>query len=153
MFTARHAIYSMSAGLKVTYLYHDGDLIEVRIVAENASFRGSADVYVGTDGLLEAAAVLEGFPKDRQDTREVVFGAAGPQFAGGSAYFKFYCKDGAGHTAFWVELEEDYRGQGRAQRATVSVDFEPGSLDRFLIELRQVEIKHRGTAVLVTQAI
>ena len=51
----------MNAGLKVTYLYHDGDIIEVRIVAENASFQDSAKVYVGTDGLLEAAAVLEGF--------------------------------------------------------------------------------------------
>ena len=88
------------------YLYHDGDIIEVRIVAENVSFRGSADVYVGTDGLLEAAAVLEGFPKDRQDTREVVFGAAGPKLAGGSARLKFYCKDGAGHTAFLAEIEE-----------------------------------------------
>ena len=60
MLAAQHTIYSMNAGLKVTYLYHDGDIIEVRIVAENVSFRGSADVYVGTDGLLEAAAVLEG---------------------------------------------------------------------------------------------
>jgi hypothetical protein len=110
-------------------------------------------VYVGTDGLLEAAAVLEGFPKDRQDTREVVLGAAGPKFAGGSARLKFYCKDGAGHTAFLAEIEEDCRGQERAQCATVSVDFEPASLDRFLIELRQVEIQHRGTAVLVTLAI
>jgi hypothetical protein len=134
MFAAEHTIYSMNAGLKVTYLYHDGDIIEVRIVAENVSFRGSADVYVGTDVLLEAAAVLEGFPKDRQDTREV-------------------CKDGAGHTAFLAEIEEDYREQERAQCATVRVDFEPASLDRFLIELRQVEIEHRGTAVLATQAI
>ena len=111
MFAAQHTIYSMNAGLKVAYLYHDGDIIEVRIVAENLSFRGSADVYVGTDGLLDAAAVLEGFPKDRQDTREVVFGAAGPKFAGGSARLKFYCKDGAGHTAFLAEIEEDYRDQ------------------------------------------
>jgi hypothetical protein len=101
----RTAYYlSMNAGLKITYLYHDGDIIEVRIVAENASFRGSTDVYVGTDGLLEAAAVLEGFPKDRQDTREVVFGAAGPKFAGGSGRLKFYCKDGAGHTALFSRL-------------------------------------------------
>jgi hypothetical protein len=51
----------MNVGLKVAYLYHDGDVIEVRITAENANFRGTADVYVGTDGLLEVAAVLEGF--------------------------------------------------------------------------------------------
>jgi hypothetical protein len=153
MLASQHTIYSMTAGLKVTYLYHDGDIVEVRIVAENLSFRGSADVYVGTDGLLEAAAALEGFPKDRQDTREVLFGAAGPKFAGGSARLKFYCRDGAGHTAFLAEIEEDYREQERAQCATVVVDFEPAALDRFLIELRQVEIEHRGTAVLEIQAI
>jgi len=101
-------------------------------------------VYLGTDGLLDAAAVLEGFPKDRQDTREVVFGAAGPKFAGGSARLKFYCKDGAGHTAFLAEIEEDYRDQERAQYTTIRVDFEPASLDRFLIELRQVEIEHKA---------
>jgi hypothetical protein len=78
----------LNPGLKVTYLYHDGDIIEVRIVSQNASFRGSADVYVGTDGLLEAAAVLERIPKDRSDTREVAFGAAGPEFAGGSTRLK-----------------------------------------------------------------
>jgi hypothetical protein len=143
----------MNVGLKVTYLYHDIDLIEVRIVAENAAFRGSADVYVGTDGLREAAAVIEGFPKDRRDTREIVFGAAGPKFAGGSVRLIFYCKDAAGHTAFRAEIEADYRGQERAQCATVFVDFEPASLDRFLIELRQVEKEHLGNAALITQAI
>ena len=51
------------------------------------------------------------------------------------------------------EIEEDYRDQERAQCTTIRVDFEPASLDRFLIELRQVEIEHRGTAVLVTQAV
>jgi hypothetical protein len=153
MFAAQHTIYSMNAGLKVAYLYHDGDIIEVRIVAENLSFRGSADVYVGTDGLLDAAAVLKGFPNDHQDTREVVFGAAGSKSAGGSARLKFYCKDGAGHTAFLAKIEEDYRDRERAQCTIIRVDFEPASLDRFLIELRQVESEHRGTAVLVTQAI
>jgi hypothetical protein len=56
IFAARHTIYLVKPGLKVTYLYHDGDIIEVRIIAQNASFRGSADVSVATDGLLEAAA-------------------------------------------------------------------------------------------------
>jgi hypothetical protein len=143
----------MNPGLKVTYLYHDIDLIKIRIAAENASFRGSADVYVGTDGLLEAAAVLEGFPKDHRDTREVVFGTAGPKFAGGSVRLNFYCKDGAGHTAFRAEIEEDYEGQQRAQCATVFVDFEPASLDQFLIELRQIEEQHQGAATMITQAI
>jgi hypothetical protein len=52
----------MRTGLKVTYLWHDNDVIEVRVTVENARFRGTADTYVGTDGLFEAAATLAGFP-------------------------------------------------------------------------------------------
>ena len=77
----------MSTGLKVTYLWHDNDVIEIRVTVENARFRGTADTYVGTDGLLEAAAKLEGFPANRGDKREVIFGAEGKGFAGGAAAF------------------------------------------------------------------
>lgn len=65
----------MSTGLKVAYLWHDNDVIEVRVTVENARFRGTANVYVGTDGLLEAAGTLAGFPKHSRDKREVIFGA------------------------------------------------------------------------------
>ena len=153
MFAAQRIISSMNMGLRVTYLYHDVDIIEVRVAVENARFRGSANVYVGADALLEAAAVLKGFPKDRHDTREIVFGSAGPKCAGGSVRLGFYCIDLAGHTAFRAVIEDDYRRQERAQGATVFVDFEPASLDRFLIELQQVETEHRGSAALISQGI
>ena len=153
MFTAQRTISSMNVGLKVTYLYHDVDIIEVRFTAENGRFRGSADVYVGTDGLLEAAAALQGFPKDRRDKREIVFGSAGPKFAGGSVRLEFYCKDLAGHTAFRAVIEDDYGQQELTQRATVFVDFDPAALDQFLVELQQVEREHRGSASLITGAL
>jgi len=63
----------MRIGLRVTYLSHDNDVIEVRSSVENSRFRGTADAYVGTDGLLEAAATLAGFPVNRADKREVIF--------------------------------------------------------------------------------
>ncbi|RZU40800.1 hypothetical protein [Edaphobacter modestus] len=142
----------MIPDLKVTYLYHDADVIEVRVAAENAEFRGTADVYVGTDGLLEAAAALEGFPKNGRDRREVTFGAAGKQFAGGSVHLKFYCKDMAGHATFRATIEGDYGDMDVAESAIVHVDFDPASLDQFLVELRQVEIDHRGSASMITGA-
>jgi hypothetical protein len=37
----------MKAGLKVSYLWHDNDVLELRVIAENADFRGTAAVYVG----------------------------------------------------------------------------------------------------------
>lgn len=140
----------MSTGLKVTYLWHDNDVIEVRITAENATFRGTADVYVGIEGLLEAAATLAGFPMNAQDKREVIFGAMGRKFAGGAVRLEFYCSDLAGHTTFRAMIEGDYGEQEVAQSATVCVDFEPAALDAFLVELQQVEKDHQGTASLLT---
>lgn len=143
----------MNVGLQITYLYDDTDIIEVRIVVENQFFRGTADVYVGKGQLSEAAAALEGFPKDRSDKREVILGSSGPHFAGGSVRLEFYCKDLAGHAAFRAFIEEDYRQDEHAQCATIFVDFEPAALDRFLTELQQVEHNLRGSATLILQLI
>ena len=138
----------MSTGLKVTYLWHDNDVIEVRVTVENARFRGTADTYVGTDGLLEAAATLEGFPTNRGDKRDVIFGAEGKGFAGGAVRLHFYCSDLAGHAQFRATIEGDYGNQELAESATICVDFEPAALDGFLEELQQVEREHRGSASL-----
>jgi hypothetical protein len=139
----------MNPGLKVAYLWHDSDVIKIRVTAENAKFRGTADVYVGTDGLLETAAALAGFPKNGLDKRAVAFGAAGKEFAGGSVRLEFYCKDMAGHAAFRASIEGDYGVQEMAERATVCVDFDPSALDAFLVELQQVEKEHRGSASII----
>ena len=140
----------MSTGLKIGYLWHDSDVIEVRVTAENARYRGTADVYVGTDGLIEAAATLEGFPKDRRDKREVIFGAVGKQFAGGAVRLEFYCSDLAGHAAFCAMIEGDYGQREVTESATVCVEFEPAALDKFVVELKRVEIEHQGSASLLT---
>jgi hypothetical protein len=106
----------MIMGLKVTYLWHDIDALELRVTAENAEFRVTADVYVGTDALLEAATTLAGFPKNHLDKREVVFGAAGKKFAGGAARLEFYLQGyGRGTQPFGQRM------QGNAFRSAFSV--------------------------------
>jgi len=140
----------MSTGLKITYLWHDSDVIEVRVTAENEGFRGTADVYVGTDGLMEAAATLAGFPKDSRDKREVVLGARGKQFAGGAVRLQLYCSDFAGHAAFRAIIEGDYKQTEVAESATVCVEFEPAALDAFLMELQKVGTEYQGSASLLT---
>jgi len=139
----------MRTGLKVTYLWHDNDVIEVRVTVENARFRGTADTYVGTDGLFEAAATLAGFPANGGDKREVTFGAEGKGFAGGAVRLQFYRSDLAGHAQFRAKIEGDYGNQEVAESATICVDFEPAALDGFLAELQQVEKKHHGSASLL----
>ena len=140
----------MDTGLKVVYLWHDMDVIEVRIAVENANFRGTADVYVGAGGLLDAASLLTNFPVSNRDKREVVFGTAGKGFAGGFVRLEFYCKDGAAHAAFRATIEGDFRDRDQAESAIVDVIFEPAALDEFLLQLQQVETEHRGSARLMT---
>jgi hypothetical protein len=141
----------MNIGLKVVYLWHDIDALELRVTAENAEFRGTANVYVGTDALLEAATTLGGFPKNHLDKREVVFGAAGKRSAGGAVRLEFYCKDMAGHAAFRATVEGDYGDQEVAENATVCIDFDPAVLDEFLVELRKIETEHRGCASMIAR--
>jgi len=139
----------MNLGLKVAYLWHDTDALELRVTAENAEFRGTADVYVGTDALLAAATTLAGFPKNNLDEREVVFGAAGRKFAGGAVRLEFYCRDMAGHAAFRATIEADHGDEEVAENATICVDFDPAALDEFLVELKKIETEHRGSASMI----
>jgi hypothetical protein len=140
----------MNAGLKVAYLWHDNDVIEVRVTVENVEFRGTADVYVGVGGLLAAAALLAGFPTNNLEMREVVFGAAGKGFAGGFVRLEFYCEDGAGHAAFRATIHGDSGHRKSTESAIVHVSFEAAALDAFLLQLGQVEKRHSGSASLIT---
>jgi hypothetical protein len=140
----------MIEGLKVSYLWHDRDVIEVRITAENAEFRGTADVYVGTDGLLEAASMLAGFPSNNLDKRWVEFGAAGEESAGGFVRLELYCADGASHAAFRATIKGDSVNRGFTESAIFCVSFEPAALDAFLLQLEQIEKEHSGSAFLMT---
>jgi hypothetical protein len=138
----------MSAGLRVSYLWHDNDVLEVRIAAENSEFRGSAAVYVGTGELIAAATKLQGFPRDPSDKRDVTFGAFGSQSAGGGASLTFYCRDMAGHATCAVVIESGYTNPRTIANATLCVDFDPACLDDFLAQLRRIENQHGGSAFM-----
>jgi hypothetical protein len=134
----------VTTGIQLTYLYHDADIVELRITINNGRFSGSPDVYVATGQLTEAADALAGFPTHPQDTRDYTFGTFGSEFAGGAVRLQFYCRDLAGHPS----IEDDHSKLGYAQRAEVVLDFDPAALDRFLTELREVEHNH-GSASLI----
>ena len=138
----------MNAGLSVSYLWHDSDVLEIRVIAENADFRGTAAVYVGTGDLHEAATTLSGFPKHQLDKREITFGAFGKHSAGGAVNLRFHCRDLAGHVTCTAMIESAYGDQEVAGSATVCVDFDPASLDEFLLQLQTVEAAHQGSAFM-----
>jgi hypothetical protein len=138
----------MINGLQFCYLWHDYDMNEVRIVVGNGRFCGTTNVYVEIGGLVEAARVLEGFPKDARDSREVEFGNFGPKSAGGAVRLRFQCKDLAGHTEIRAELEDDYLSLGNVESATLFLDFEPAALDEFVVTLRRLEADRESCAEL-----
>jgi len=129
----------MARGFQVTYLYNDTDIIELRIIADNGRFCGTANVYVGMGELSNVAECLRGFPNDSSDTREVTLGAFGQKFAGGAVRLRLYCTDLAGHTTAEIAIEADYATSEVAETATVFAKFEPAALDDFLKELPELE--------------
>src|SRR6266702_2695213 len=89
-------------GLQIGFLWNDYAVVEVSIHASNGDFGGMAKAYISRSGLAEAASILEGFPRQTSDTRELELGSVNPKFAGGGISMKFSCRDSAGHAI--VEL-------------------------------------------------
>ena len=138
----------MNAAFQFEYLWHDNDVLMVRISAWNGQLGGSSDVYVGLNELSEAAAKLEGFPRHPSDTCELLFGAFGPEWAGGGASMRFFCGDAAGHALVEARIESDYNRSQKAQSVLLSASIEAADIDTFIPELRRLEADRSGIARL-----
>ncbi len=138
----------METGFRFEVTWNDDDVFKVRVTAWNGAFGGSAGVYVPIGGLTEAAAKLEGFPRQPSDTRELQFGAFGPEWAGGAASMRFYCKDAAGHASIEARIESDYQGMDKAQSVLLFAFVEATAVDTFVTELRRLEADRHGVALL-----
>jgi hypothetical protein len=144
----------VSSGLKLKYLWHDLDVLEVEVSASNGSFSGASRTYVGINYLAEAAETLEGFPQNGSDVRELQFGASGREFAGGSAHMRFFCKKPACHAVLELRIEsEDESNTGSdwnlpEQTAHLFGEIEASAVDEFVVELRRLEENKSGVALL-----
>jgi hypothetical protein len=74
-----------SKGITVTAVWHDEDAIEVLLEASSQHFSGAIRAYSSPEGLQAAVASIAGFPTAREDSRVVLLGAFGPEWAGGAA--------------------------------------------------------------------
>ena len=134
----------MERGLIVEYLYHDDDIVELRVSAANEVFAGSAAVYVARGELRQSAEFIRDFPTGRSDKREVVWGAFGTEFAGGATRLLFDCIDGAMHSRISVQIEDADALQSALVRAVV----EPAAVDTFLPQLLKIDEELGGRATL-----
>jgi hypothetical protein len=139
----------MDRCVQLSHRYHDTDIVELRVSAWNGSFGGATCLYVGQGDLADTAKLLAGFPVGLEDRREAMFGAFGPESAGGAMNLKFSCIDGAGHCHLHVTIEADYdRRDLLAQRVEMLCAFEPAALDQFLEQMRGLNSSLTGSAVL-----
>jgi hypothetical protein len=127
----------MERAVRLSYCYHDIDVVELDASAWNGSFGGSTRLWVAQGKLSEIADSLVGFPANSCDTRGVTLGAFGPEFAGGAMYLGFSCIDSAGHCKVEINVEADFNREPTTERAELAGFFEPAALDRFVDELRE----------------
>jgi hypothetical protein len=134
----------MKHSLRVQYLYHDNDILEIEVSASNGRFAGATALYINRDELSQSADVMRGFPNSRADKRELIWGAFGSESAGGAAQLQIRCIDSALHVQISIQIE-DADGM---QSAVVIAGLEPAAIDNFIPQLRQIEEKFSGEAVL-----
>src|SRR5438477_5900173 len=64
----------MEVGIEFQLIWHDNDVLNLRVLAWNGDFGGVAEIYEGVGDLHVAASNLRGFPNNPSDRREIVFG-------------------------------------------------------------------------------
>jgi hypothetical protein len=71
---AFHWYKYMGVGIEFQLIWHDNDVLNLRVSAWNGDFGGVAEIYEGVGDLHVAASNLRGFPNNLRDRREIVFG-------------------------------------------------------------------------------
>lgn len=138
----------MSTGIQFEVIWNDREILEVRISASNNEFAGSVDLYTSTEQISKYASKLDGFPNTPSDTREIVLGAFGSEWAGGAAKMRFFCIGSSGHSYVEIQMESSRAIAGVIQSSLILVAAEAAAVDRFVHELRQLSPVASPTAHL-----
>ena len=143
----------IATGVRISVIYTDEHLIELRVSASNGAFAGQADVYADSEAPAELAAVLRGFPKSQDDVREFELGSFDAAYAGGGAGFRFYCLDSVGHAAAEVRLRTDPNVEGGVSDIAVfHISVEAAAVDSFVTELERMAAAVGQAAILEAAA-
>ena len=141
----------MSSSLDFAVIDVDDGLLKVRVKASNGRFSAQSDLYADEESLKEAAAGLDGFPRNSQDAREVTLGAMSAEYAGGGFRMHLSCHDRAGHIEARVTVRADVH-VAQDESATFVIPLEAASLDRFVSAIRDLPLRVGATASLVGAA-
>ena len=144
----------MESGLRIQFVWHDTDVIEIGISVSNGRFSGAARAYINHDDPRNAANLLEKFPATPSDAREIGFGTMDPQYAAGGVALRFFCADSTGHAVVEVRLNDEAEPitnlwHRPAQSAHFFANVEASAIDDFVRELRAFDPYESGSARLV----
>ena len=136
-------------GVRISIIYADEHLIELRVTASNGVFAGQAEVYADSESPAEFAGALRGFPENEGDTREFELGSFDAAFAGGGAGFRFFCLDSVGHASAEVKLRSDPEVKGGvSDTVLLHVPVEAAAIDSFVVQLERMAAVAGQTALL-----
>lgn len=124
-------------------------MIEYLVRCSNGAFAGAAKMYLGHDGLANAASMLGGFPSSNKDSRNAELGTFQPDTAGGGIQLDFDCVDSVGHACVQVKLRADgCKGMGDAQSVCLLIPVEAGAIDAFVSQIQCLKITKGAKAFL-----
>ena len=118
----------LSAGLLLTVIWHDVDVIELNIRAHNDSFSAVVTIYSTCDLLTRAAETLSSAQPTVGDVQLFTLATTDEK----EASFELRVLDSVGHFALICRLGED--GEYR-QNATIVIRVTPSAIDQFVDEL------------------
>jgi hypothetical protein len=138
----------METGLKIEIAFGNEDVLELEVSASNGVFSGRTRPYASVGSLEDAATQLSGFPNAATDTRLLVLGGFGHEYAGGAVSLAFAQSERAGHGYVQVVIEAEDEVNGITETVTLAVPFELSALDAFVVDLRHLDSEQKGIALL-----
>jgi hypothetical protein len=141
----------MKPGIRMTKVWFDDDMVELKIEVSDGTSLFSTKVYVGH-------AALEDTVRDLAQFRNAVhggiydmrFGEFGPEYASGAFAARLHFAR-PGRLYITCNLESDYVEFSEnkvASRATLYLKTEPVLLDNFIAEMRSISGRKREDASL-----
>jgi hypothetical protein len=135
------------AGVEIEVTWNDEDGVLLEVSASNGIFAGRIEAYAACGMAADWAAALEGFPRNRDDSRDVSTGALSDEYAGGGVTLRFVVRDEAGHCAVRVRLRAADMVRSIAS-AEFTIDVEAAAVDRFVAGLRAMSTEIGQRAAL-----
>lgn len=135
------------AGIEIEVTWADEHMLQLEVSASNGVFAGRVEAYAALDVTAQWAAALEGFPRERDDCREVSTGALSDEYAGGGVALRFVVRDAGGRSAVLVRLRESDMVRPIAS-AEFTIAVEAAAIDRFVAALRAMSMEVGQRAVL-----